>query len=150
MLLLEGTLIRPLKKNCDERGYLCELIRSDGAYYYPFAMCYYSVSSKGVIRAWHRHPRTQQRDTFIVIQGMAKVCAYDMETNEFNEHFIGDDNMVSLTINGKFWHGFKAVSDKPVILLNFPDRLYDYKNPDEERLPYNTEKIPYDWDIKMK
>lgn len=89
--MLEGTLIRPLKKYCDERGYLCELIRSDGDYYYPFTMCYYSVSHKDVIRAWHRHPRTEQRDTFIVIQGMAKVCAYDMETDELNEHFIGED-----------------------------------------------------------
>ena len=58
--------------------------------------------------------------------------------------------MVALTINGKFWHGFKAISDKPVILINFPDKVYDYKNPDEERLPYNTNKIPYDWDIELK
>lgn len=148
--MLEGTIIRPLKKNCDERGYLTELIRSDGDYYYPFTMCYYSMTWKGVIRAWHRHPKTQQRDTFIVLQGMAKICVYDMETNELNEHFIGEDNMIALTINGKFWHGFKAVSDKPVILLNFPDTLYNYKNPDEERLPYNTNKIPYDWNIKIK
>jgi len=147
--MIKGTLIRQLKKHCDERGYLCELIRSDGDYYYPFAMCYYSVTQKGVIRAWHRHPKTKQTDTFIVIQGMAKVCVYDEKTKELNEHFIGEDNMVALTIDGSNWHGFKAISDKPVILLNFPDKVYDYKNPDEERLEYNTNKIPYSWDIKI-
>ena len=142
--MLEDTIIRPLKKHCDERGYLCELVRQDGDYYFP-AMVYYSVTKPNIVRAWHRHPRTHQKDTFVVIQGMAKVCVYDDETGELNQHFIGEDNMVALTINGKFWHGFKAVSIKPVVLLNFPDRLYDYKNPDEERLPYNTDRIPYDW-----
>ena len=148
--MIKGTIIRSLKKHCDERGFLCELIREDGDYYYPFKMCYYSVTPKGVIRAWHRHPKTKQKDTFIVIKGMAKVVVYNEETKELNEHFIGEDNMVALTIPGEHWHGFKAISDKAVILLNFPSHLYNHKDADEERLSYNTNKIPYNWEIKIK
>lgn len=147
--MIEGTVIKPLKKHCDERGFLCELMRSDDAQY-PFAMCYYSVTPPGVIRAWHRHPKTKQKDTFIVISGMAKVCIYNEDTKELNEHFIGQDNHVSLTIDGRHWHGFKAIGTKPCVLLNFPDHVYDYKNPDEERIPHDSPKIPYDWSIKIK
>jgi dTDP-4-dehydrorhamnose 3,5-epimerase len=153
--MIEGTIIKPLKKHCDERGFLCELLREDHEDFQKilpegFKMCYYSVSPKGVIRAWHRHPKTQQMDTFIVLQGMAKVCVFNEETKELNEHFIGEENPVALTIPGKHWHGFKAISEQPVILLNFPDKAYNYKQPDEERLPTDTPKIPYNWTIKMK
>jgi dTDP-4-dehydrorhamnose 3,5-epimerase len=149
--MIEGTIIRPLKRNVDERGYLVELMRTDWEDIYPgFAMSYMSLTYPGVIRAWHRHPRTKQRDTFAVLQGMAKVVIYDPDTDEINEHFIGENNPVLLSFDGSKWHGFKAVGDKPCLLLNFPDKLYDYKNPDEERLPYNTDKIPYNWDIVMK
>lgn len=144
--MIKGTSIRPLKKNCDDRGYFCELIRADGDYYYPFTMCYCSATPKGVIRAWHRHPKTKQRETLMVIQGTAKMCVYDEKTEELDEHLLGEDDMIAVTIDGGNWHGFKAISDKPVILLNFPDRLYDYKNLDKEVLPYNTDKIPYNWD----
>ncbi|MFB6197422.1 MAG: dTDP-4-dehydrorhamnose 3,5-epimerase, partial [Halobacteriaceae archaeon] len=44
------------------------------------------------------------------------------------------------------WHGFKAVGDERAILINFPTNLYDYENPDEERLPHDTDEIPFDWE----
>lgn len=149
--MIEGTVIRPLRRNVDERGYLTELMRTDWDDVYPgFTMSYVSLSYPGVIRAWHRHPRTKQRDTFAVLQGMAKVVVYDPEGDEVNEHFIGEDNPVLLSFDGANWHGFKAIGDKPCLLINFPDQLYDYKNPDEERLPYNSKQVPYDWAIEMK
>ncbi len=145
--MIEGTVFRRLKKIVDERGFLMEVMREDWPEFPGFKMAYISISSPGVIRAWHRHPRTKQRDTFIVLTGMAKVCVYDPDTMEVDEHFIGEDNPMMLTIDGSKWHGFKAIGDKPCVLLNFPDKLYDYKNPDEERLDYW--RGPYDWEMKM-
>ncbi len=149
--MIKGTILRPLKRHVDERGYLLEILRSDWADVYPgFAMSYVSLSYPGVIRAWHRHPRTKQRDTFAVLQGMAKVVIYDPDTDEINEHFIGEDNPVLLSYDGSKWHGFKAIGNKPCLLINYPDKLYDYQNPDEERIPYDSDKVPYDWGIVMK
>lgn len=149
--MIEGTILRPLKRHVDERGYLVELLRSDWGEAYPgFAMSYVSRSYPGVIRAWHRHPRTKQRDTFAVLEGMAKVVVYDPEGDEVNEHFLGEDHPVLLSFPGEHWHGFKAVGDRACLLINFPDHLYDYENPDEERLPHDSAKIPYDWAIEMK
>lgn len=149
--MIGGTVVRPLKRHVDERGYLVELLRSDWEdISHDFAMSYVSFSYPGVIRAWHRHPRTKQRDTLAVLQGMAKVVIYNEETGEVNEHFIGEDNPVLLSYDGSNWHGFKVIGDKPALLINFPDRLYDYKNPDEERIPYNSERVPYSWDMVIK
>ncbi len=63
---------------------------------------------------------------------------------------VGEDNPVLLSFDGSKWHGYKVIGDSPCILINFPDKLYDYSNPDEERLPHDTKEIPYDWGIVIK
>ncbi len=149
--VIKGTIIRPLNRVVDERGYLMETLRTDWPdVFKTFAMSYVSMSYPGVIRAWHRHPRTKQRDSFVVPIGMVKVVVYDPGTKEVNEHIIGEDNPVLLSFDGAMWHGFKCIGTKPCLLINFPDRLYDYKEPDEARMPFNSPEIPYTWDIVMK
>lgn len=152
MKLIEGVEIKKLEKHADERGILCELFRKDWSIFKEFVMAYFSVTYPGVVRAWHRHPRTKQEDYLCILQGMAKVVIYDQREDSttkgiINEFFIGEDNMVLLKIPGECWHGFKAVGTKLVVLINFPTKLYNYKNPDEERLAPNTDKIPYDWKL---
>lgn len=148
--VIEGTVIRPLKKIVDERGYLMEMLRQDWPEFKGFTMSYMSMSYPGVIRAWHGHPRTKQRDTFVVPVGMIKAVVYDEATGEVNEHLLGEENPVLLSFDGSKWHGFKCIGTKPCVLINYPDKIYDYKNPDEARRPYNDPKIPYDWDMVMK
>ena len=148
--LIEGVEIRELKKNVDERGILCEILRRDWSIFKDFAMAYFSITYPGVVRAWHRHPKRKQEDCFCVPHGMAKLVAYDQREKSttrgmINEFFIGEDNMILLKIPGECWHGFQAIGTKPVVLINFPTELYDYDDPDEERLPPNTDKIPYNW-----
>ena len=46
-----------------------------------------------------------------------------------------------LRVPGKYWHGYKVVGDEPVLLLYFVNNLYDYKNPDEERRPWNDPTV---------
>jgi len=115
-------------------------------------MAYCSLTFPGVVRAWHRHPRTKQRDHLCFFQGLAKVVVYDdregSSTKELlNEFIVGEDNLTLLKIPGECWHGFKALGAKPAVLINFPDKLYDYQNSDEERLPPDTDKIPYNWHL---
>ncbi|MFX1500364.1 MAG: hypothetical protein ACFFDH_05295 [Promethearchaeota archaeon] len=43
----------------------------------------------------------------------------------------------------------RQLEEKKIIVLNCPTELYNYDNPEEYRLPYDTEKIEYDWGIKM-
>ncbi len=150
--LIEGVELRQLKKNVDERGYLCELLRRDWGIFKEFAMAYFSVTFPGVVRAWHRHPRTRQQDCMCILQGTAKIVVYDDRESSstkglINEFIIGEDSPTLLKIPGECWHGFKALDTKPTLLVNFPTNLYDYERPDEERLPPETGKIPYDWKL---
>jgi len=150
--LIQGIETRKLEKHADERGFLCELLRKDWDLLEQFSMVYFSITHPNVVRAWHRHPKTKQIDCICIIQGMAKIVIYDDREGSstkgiFNEYIIGEDNMQLLKIPGECWHGFKALGTKPVILLNFPNKLYNYESPDEERLPPTTKKIPYDWKL---
>lgn len=150
--MIDGIELRQLKKNVDERGYLCEILRQDWDVFKQFTMAYFSVTYPGVVRAWHRHLRTKQRDYMCFIQGTAKVAIYDDREGSptmgsINEFIIGTDNITLIKIPGECWHGFKALGIEPTILVNLPDKLYDYQKPDEERLPPDTNKIPYDWQL---
>jgi dTDP-4-dehydrorhamnose 3,5-epimerase len=150
--LIEGIELKQLKKNVDERGYLCELLRNDWSIFKDFTMTYFSVTSPGIVRGWHRHPKTKQQDHMCVLQGTAKIVVYDDRQGSptkgiINEFIIGEDNPTLVKIPGECWHGFKALGVKPVLLINFPTNLYDYEKPDEERLPPDTDKIPYDWKL---
>jgi len=150
--IIEEIEVRVLKKNVDERGFLFEVLRKDWSIFDEFAMIYTSMTYPGIVRAWHRHPKTKQKDLFCVLSGMAKIVVYDQREDSptkglINEFILGEHNMMLLKIPGECWHGFKALGTKPVVLLNFPTKLYNYENPDEERLRPDTDKIPYDWGL---
>jgi len=49
--LIEGIELKQLKKNVDERGYLCEILRKDWDIFKEFAMAYFSITFPGVARA---------------------------------------------------------------------------------------------------
>lgn len=151
--MIHDVAVRDLQVNADERGHLVEVFREDWPEYDPEpAMSYYSLSYPGVIRAWHRHTRGQI-DHFVCPSGRIKVAVYDDREGsptqgELDTFVIGEHNQRLVRIPGDCWHGFKALGTDPAILLNFPTELYDYEDPDEERLPHDTDDIPYDWDAE--
>jgi dTDP-4-dehydrorhamnose 3,5-epimerase len=54
-----------------------------------------------------------------------------------------------VTIPPNIWHGFKAMGGEKIMVINNPTELYNYSEPDEFRLPYDTDDIDYNWEIKM-
>lgn len=148
--MIEGVETKGLQVNVDERGHLVEVFRDDWNLYdqHP-AMSYFSMTYPGVVRAWHRHLRGQI-DHFVCPKGRIKIGIYDDRTDsptqgELNTFVVGEHNQMAVRIPGSCWHGFKAIGDEPALLLNFPTNLYDYDDPDEERLPHDTDRIPFDW-----
>ena len=152
MDLIEGVVIKNLKPILDERGYLQECFRSDWPMFKKFGQVYITIAFPNVVKAWHMHKI--QTDNMVCIQGNGKLVLYDNREKsstykKINEIFFGEKNSILITIPPNIWHGFKAIGGKQIIVLNCPTELYNYDNPDEYRLPYNTEKIDYDWEIKM-
>jgi len=151
--MIQGVEIKQLARHADERGFLMELLRSDDSIFTKFGQCYVSMNYPGVIRAWHWHEK--QDDFFVVMKGMIKVGLYDMREGsptrgEVGEFYLGDNNNIMLKIPVGVVHGYKTVGTEPSLLINFPSEVYNPQEPDEYRLPWNTDQIPFDWDIQFK
>lgn len=141
--MLEGIKVYDLKKILDERGFFCEILRQDWKEIIEnewIVQANLSYSYPGIIRAWHRHLRGQI-DYFIVLKGAMKICAFDEKTNELDEIVSSEYKLQVVRIPGHYWHGTKTVGNKPSLTIYFVTRLYDYKNPDEERRPWNDPTI---------
>ena len=151
--MIQGVEIKQLARHADERGFLMELLRSDESIFTKFGQCYVSMNYPGVIRAWHWHKK--QDDFFVVMKGMIKVGLYDMREGsptrgEVGEFYLGDNNSIMLKIPVGVVHGYKTVGTEPSLLINFPSEVYDPQEPDEYRLLWDTDQIPFDWDIQFK
>ena len=140
--LLEGVRTYELNILPDERGFFVEALRQDWQDFVDewIAQVNLSYSYPNVVRAWHKHLRGQV-DYFLVIKGAMKICAYDEETRRLAEVISNGDKPTLVRIPGHYWHGIKAISSEPSLTVYFVTRLYDYKNPDEERRPWNDPDI---------
>ncbi len=157
--MLPGVRTMDLKKLPDERGFFAEALRSD----WPdllagdtIAQTNLSMSYPGMIRAWHRHRRGQV-DYFIVVQGSLKICAYDDDPasptrGQLDEVIASAERLQVVRIPGHYWHGTKTVSPTPSLTVYLVSRLYDAKNPDEDRRAWNDPTVldprlhePFDW-----
>ena len=129
----------------DERGFFCEAMRQDWQEIVgePVVQANMSFTYPNIVRAWHRHLRGQV-DVFLVLDGALKICAYDDESKKLIE-IVGNSRKPTLIkIPGHYWHGFKSVaagSGGGALLMYFVNKLYDAKNPDEERRAWNDPAI---------
>jgi dTDP-4-dehydrorhamnose 3,5-epimerase len=149
--LIEGVRIKKLKVIPDERGRLMEILRNDDEIFVKFGQAYITTAYPGVIKAWHYHKH--QTDNLTVIKGMAKVVLYDNREDsstkgKINEFFLGTYNPTLVQIPELVYHGFKCISTEETIILNIPTNTYNYTEPDEYRVPPDSENIPYDWERK--
>jgi len=146
--LIEGVIIRDVKKFVDERGFFSEILREDWKDLLGddnIVQFNLSYSYPNIVRAWHRHLQGQI-DYFICISGSIKVCAYDDRQGsnsfgELDEIVLSEENLQIARIPGILWHGYKALGVKPIKMLYGVNCLYDYKTPDEERRPWNDSNI---------
>jgi len=140
---LKGVRTYELKIFPDERGFFSEAVREDWSEYLEgdkIVQINVSYSYPRMVRAWHRHLRGQV-DYFLVLKGAMKICAYDDESKKLVEVVGTEKDLRVIRIPGHYWHGTKTISNEPSLTVYFVTRLYDYKNPDEERRPWNDPTV---------
>ena len=157
--MLPGVRLFEVRKNIDERGFFAEIIRQDWKELLAddtIVQANLSFTYPGMIRAWHRHNRGQV-DYFVVLSGSLKICAYDERPGhstrgQLDELIASGERLQVVRIPGEYWHGTKTLGDKPSLTVYCVNRLYDLKDPDEERRPWNDPTIldpktsrPFDW-----
>lgn len=152
MRLIDGVKIKELRVIPDERGFLFEMLRCDDDLFQKFGQVYLTAVYPGVVKGWHFHKI--QTDNFVCVHGMAKVVLYDGREGspthgEVNEFFMGDLRRILLLIPPLVMHGFKGVGTEMAMIVNCPTEAYNPASPDEYRLAWNSDQVPYDWSIKQ-
>jgi dTDP-4-dehydrorhamnose 3,5-epimerase len=140
---LTGVKTYEIKILPDERGFFAEALRQNWKDFLEddqITQINMSYSYPSIVRAWHKHTRGQI-DHFLVLTGAMKICAYDENTGKMAEIVASATKPIVVRIPGKYLHGTKTVSNEPSLLIYFVNRLYDYKNPDELRRPWNDQTI---------
>jgi dTDP-4-dehydrorhamnose 3,5-epimerase len=151
--MIEGVYLKPLKLFADDRGYIMETVREDDAYFTHVAQSNVTVTYPGVIKAFHWHK--EQDDYWVVVRGMAQVVLHDLRPGsptrgETGVYYLGEQNMQLIAIPRGVAHGYRVLGPEPVVLVYYVTKLYDPREPDEQRIPYDDPSIGFDWSTKMR
>jgi len=125
--MINGVIIKELKKFSDDRGWLTEIYRRDEIDLSP-AMSYVSLTLPGVARGPHEH--VYQSDYFIFIgPGNFRLHLWDRRADsstkgEKMEIEVGENNPCTVLVPPGVVHGYQCISDVPALSINFPDKLY--------------------------
>jgi dTDP-4-dehydrorhamnose 3,5-epimerase len=137
----------------DDRGTLMEVLRSDDAFFEGIAQTTYTVAYPGVIKAFHWHKR--QKDIWFFASGMAQVVLYDMRREsatyrQTDVFYMGANNPLVVSIPEHVAHGYRVLGNEPAGLFYHTTAVYDPKDPDEERLPFDSAEIGFDWKTRFR
>ena len=155
--MIDGVIIKELivrqdipdtDEATEKPGFLMEVLRNDENLLAKYGQTTFTVAYKGTIKAFHYHEK--QDDLWFVATGKAMIVLYDMredsptkgETQVINAG-EGDYKLVVIPIGVA--HGYKVLSDEPVMLFYHTTESYNAIEPDEKRMPYNDPQVGFDW-----
>jgi dTDP-4-dehydrorhamnose 3,5-epimerase len=151
-MTIKDVKIKELKHLADDRGELMEILRSDDSIFKGFGQCYLTICNKGAVKGWHYHK--EQTDNFVCVSGKALVVLYDYRKDSpthgqvfkiILEEPSNGSKPVLLQIPPMIVHGFTAIDCEKTVILNVPDKVYIYDNPDEHRIQWNSKEVPFEW-----
>ena len=147
---VEGCFLQPLNIIETPNGCVLHMLRHEYGLMPDlsagFGELYFSEILAQKIKAWKRHKKQQQ--LFAVPWGLIKIVLFDAREKSSSygivmELLLGRPKHYNLlSIPPGIWYGFKAV-DQSSLLCNFANLPHDPK--ECERLPFDSEQIPYKW-----
>ena len=157
--MIDGVKIKELKVHqdvhtqseevVDKPGVLMEVLRDDDGLLKKFGQTNFTIAYQGTIKAFHYHKK--QDDHWFVATGKAVVVLYDLREDSLThgeaqviEAGKGDYKLISIPVGVA--HGYKVISEEPVLLFYHTTEMYNRESPDEERMAYNDKSINFNWD----
>lgn len=139
---IEDVVVKDLQVHLDGRGDVIELwshpwIEEDGLVVPQHV--YQSATDYGVVKCWHFHQI--HTDQFTVTRGKLQVTLVDIRTDSpsfghVNRIFLGTQRPRLIKIPPMIMHGWKALSEPEVIVVNFQSHVYN--STDEYRVPWDS------------
>ncbi|MFA6512082.1 MAG: dTDP-4-dehydrorhamnose 3,5-epimerase family protein [Patescibacteria group bacterium] len=156
--MINGVIIKKLTVHPDHidpqevvptPGVLMEVVRADENLLKKFGQTTMTIAYQGTIKAFHWH-KTQD-DLWFVATGKAQVVLYDTREDspthgQTDTILAGEGDYKLIVIPIGVAHGYKVLSEEPVILFYHTTEPYNAAAPDEERIPHNDPTIGYDWE----
>jgi dTDP-4-dehydrorhamnose 3,5-epimerase len=138
---IEGVQVKDLKVNLDGRGDVIELWSKPWVESQGFVMpehVYQSATDYGVVKCWHLH--NIHTDQFTVTRGKLQVTLVDIRPDSptfghVNALFMGSQLPRLLKIPPMVMHGWKALTQPEVIVVNLQSHVYDAA--DEFKFPWD-------------
>lgn len=150
---IAGVHFRPTRPVPHEDGHVTEVARASWEVLdNPLVQVHITTTFAGRIRAWGLHPLGTDR--LFVVAGLVKLVIYDGRRDsptvgQFNEFVVSEKNPGLLIVPPNLYHGWKNIGTTEAIIINMPDRMYQYEQPDALDLPWDSEAagrvIPYQW-----
>jgi len=118
----------------------------------PVVQVHVTTTLAGRIRAWGLHQVSTDR--LFVVSGLVRIVVYDGRESSptagrINEFTVSERNPGLLVIPPNLYHGWKNIGRSEAVIINMPDRMYNYEAPDALDLPWDSESaqriVPYRW-----
>jgi dTDP-4-dehydrorhamnose 3,5-epimerase len=144
---IAGVRLREVRNIITANGVTTELFRKDwGIAEAEITAMIYVTLRPGAISAWHMHQL--KTDHLFTVGGALRLVLYDGREGSGSTGRVEVLNLSPLrpalvVVPPGVWHGIQALSPEPGCFVNFFDREYDYADPDDWRLPPDTQEIPY-------
>lgn len=145
--MIDGVMIKELKRWPDERGFFEELIRKTDPFFAEgFAQLSRSSMVDGVVKAWHVHKT--QIDWWYCLKGTLKAALHDLRDGsptkgQTQEVLMGEGGQdIILKIPCGVAHGLKVL-EGPADLVYVTSSIYNKE--EEGRIAYDDPTIGYDW-----
>jgi dTDP-4-dehydrorhamnose 3,5-epimerase len=150
---IEGVQFRPARPVPHEDGHVTEVARASWDILpTPIVQVHTTTTFPSRVRAWGLHQLSTDR--LFVVTGLIKIVIFDGRKDSssygrINEFTLSDKNPGLVVIPPNLYHGWKNIGPDEAIIINMPDRMYQYDAPDALDLPWDSEEakriIPYTW-----
>ena len=152
---IKNLIVREDIPDIDEQktkpGFLIEILRSDEDIFRKFGQSTFTVANMGIIKAFHFHEK--QDDLWFVATGRAKIVLHDLRKDsktykKTQVEYAGAGDYKLILIPTGVAHGYQVLSREPVLLFYHTTEPYNREHPDEQRIPYDSPEIGFDWSKK--
>ena len=150
---IDGILLRPVRPVPHGDGTLAEIARAAwDEIDQPIVQVHLTTTMAGRVRAWGLHQSSTDR--LFVVRGLVSIVVYDGRVGSptagsLNEFRVSERNPALLVIPPNLYHGWKNIGTSEAVIINMPDRMYNYEAPDALDLPWDSEAarriVPYRW-----
>ena len=145
--LIDGVALHEMPNILTRNGVTTEVVRPEWAVgSLPIVHMIHVALRPRAISAWHCHHL--QTDRIFVTDGTLRIVLFDDREGsptrgKVDVLLLGRLRPGTLLIPPFVWHGIENLEHRTAGFINFFDRPYCYENPDEWRLPLDTDAIPY-------